>query len=1544
MQKTQGGGNTLTYLLSMIAMFCMISNVSAEVIDLEGQTIDVNGSAFKSNYNGHTIENGSVNLTGVADNENIKQGVFTIGNGATVKSTGEFRPNHDCTFYLKNGGAFSTDVVLCIPFRYGNSSFIMDGGTFTSSATQTYTGGYSVNIGYVWNNKTVWADNSAQLIMNNGSVFNVTQGTLCFGKSKSHEKKVNLKVDVAVTNSSIVVSKGQIVLSNNDNAWITDNAKSYVKVVFGPDSHITTGQIYADGIYPTPSVIFDGATIHWTGNNSSFIGHRNTAGDIYTIDSHGLTVDIPKGKALTCDSNASSLKGEGGITKIGEGSITWNKVSSGGSSGMTFTGPLTVTEGTWSSSLGYASKVFNVSGKGSVLELSGALSADEINFNVSEGGLLKLTGATTPNDTAPDMSISAGGVLEDVSTEPRTFSALALGEGCAVKVAGGADGVVGILADELALSATEENQVALKFSSATEIPVGTYAVITINGEGAFTEGDDKKFSLEEIVPENSQLTLSEDKKSLLLIVPATNPATWIGNAGDGKFSTAGNWLGGKVPGADDEIDIKAASDIELECDTSIAVKAISIHPESAKVTINGAGSITLSEKIVNASEKMMTVNVPVEFKTAEGGDAAIDVTGEVDFQGGVKGTVPVNHTTFYGKYTLTAEKWILSQAITLAEGAVVKAEKMKLELDGNKLLCAKENSFFDLNELVFVKAGDMFDTYLGTLQVSILNCMKNSTNASKLNDLFKGVLRVDVVKGFVRSGCHEWNLGGDVVIGETGIRSAGGGWNFGSSGKKCVLHSSADWTIENDYKNSPHNGYYNYGFRIKASSLDINTTDYDDSTIGRTVTVKLGDTKASAEDKTLLDEGDNSAAVSAFGIGTFAINNKCYFTGGFTASNGVTVTVNKNVYPGKGDVTIRDTATLKLVDSASGTVPVAGKLTMEGGSTLHVPQFSASVVPISVNSLEFTNDENNKKVALNIEGGELVPGFNAIIQSTTALPANAWDNFAVTLGATVPSGMETLYIAQGNTLYIVLKGGSDAIWSGGGETANFNNSDNWLGGQIPGNGSCVQIAAADEATLVNDIPGFSPASITFAAGSTAVTITGENAINVTSITNLSSASHTINVPVYFTGDIQVKQAAMAETGDLSKAHVTFAGGAHAAEGFAIENGDFTAVYSRCMFGDYYLYPSTENPWTALYQGNGKRLCLAENSTLHITHTKHMTELYVGANAKVYAGNTILDGRLMYNMAAGGEMIITNMTLSGTGDRYLSYNQGTSNAGVFKFDSVTNSMSKNWFYFADAYDKVASKHTIYIGAGGLSLDGASGSGAYCIGRNYDGNAETIRPWYSDFTIGARSDGSYGLVINRDVMFNTDDENGVGRKITVDAVTRGNSAPTITVSGSGTVLVNSVASNNAQPPVSVIDTATLAYKPGASLGSGLTTINAGAMLQVAESGEVALGGDLTLKNGACLGFNYTTRNPPVLNLTDRNITFEEGESTNIVVKISSSNGKRPYGGVNVLTSGGKFSGVTVSKAADNPDWVKDIYVDDNGNIVFQAKPRGTRIIVR
>ena len=163
----------------------------------------------------------------------------------------------------------------------------------------------------------------------------------------------------------------------------------------------------------------------------------------------------------------------------------------------------------------------------------------------------------------------------------------------------------------------------------------------------------------------------------------------------------------------------------------------------------------------------------------------------------------------------------------------------------------------------------------------------------------------------------------------------------------------------------------------------------------------------------------------------------------------------------------------------------------------------------------------------------------------------------------------------------------------------------------------------------------------------------------------------------------------------------------------------------------------------------------------------------------------------------------------------------------------------------------------------------------------------------------------------------------------------------VTGCGTLVFNSVSTFTGG--LSVGGTATVKVNEGCTPGSGATTVNSGATLEVAESGTVALGGDLTLKAGAALGFNYTTRNAPVLDLTGKTVTFEEGETTNVVVKILATADKRPLAGENVLTCGGNFSeDVALTLAA--PDWVKSVYVNDAGNIAIDVKPIGTRIILR
>ena len=737
-------------------------------------------------------------------------------------------------------------------------------------------------------------------------------------------------------------------------------------------------------------------------------------------------------------------------------------------------------------------------------------------------------------------------------------------------------------------------------------------------------------------------------------------------------------------------------------------------------------------------------------------------------------------------------------------------------------------------------------------------------------------------------------------------------WVFGPGGITTTGSGGTIWCLSNKANDCWIYPYTN-DFTVSAWTVvreaivhhELNTTGYGD---GQPHTITL--------DAGFADTG----AVYLTGTGKVVVNYVPKAVGG------------KGAY--SGNVTVQDSVTLAINADKKLTT---GTTTFAAGTTLEVPSTG-----VNMGAIAFSGTGT---VTLKVSDASLADGEYTLVTSTSDLPTDVLTRFAVSAN----TASETFLVTLDNRTLRLLVGSREAagslyVWTGKAGDGSAGTTGNWLAGEKPTAGANVFIPATS-GTLDFGAENLSLSSITFGYGSDAVTIDGENAITgVTAITNLSSASHTINVPVYFAGDIQVKQAAMAETGDLSKAHITFAGGAYAAQGCAIENGNTAAVYSRCMFGKYYLYPAANNPWIAQYQGSSKRSCVAADSELHITYAGKLTELYVGRNAKVFVGDLpSLDGRLMYNMGEGGEMVVTNLTLTGSGDKYLSYNQGTSNPGTFKFNSVTNSMTGNWFYLADS--NAAAKHTIYIGEGGLNFLNAQNSAAYCIGRNSEGNSETIRPWYSDFTIEARSTDDNGLAFNRDVTFCTDDENNDGRTITINAKTRAYESTAITVSGSGTVEKNGGCNNSAAPAIVVTGTATLAIKPDAGFGESTMTVHSGATLKVNGSGTVVLNGDLTLADCAKLEFNFTNRvDAPVLD-----INGDVSSAGEITVSLS---GVRPRAGTYTLTSGGKFKWevseetvkATVTKAADCPEWVDKVGVGDDGNIYVEVLPKGLIFLIQ
>ena len=144
---------------------------------------------------------------------------------------------------------------------------------------------------------------------------------------------------------------------------------------------------------------------------------------------------------------------------------------------------------------------------------------------------------------------------------------------------------------------------------------------------------------------------------------------------------------------------------------------------------------------------------------------------------------------------------------------------------------------------------------------------------------------------------------GKWVVGESGI--SGTGQIYIQSGRSVTIYPSSDYTIAKALAGN------------NSGTYTLATTDYDDSSIGRTVTV---------------DAAINNGKVVVNGNGCVLFNAAGGTTQGLTVNDSATIAVNANKQPCKGAVTMKDTSTLKVAQS--GTVTLADNLTLGDNATL----------------------------------------------------------------------------------------------------------------------------------------------------------------------------------------------------------------------------------------------------------------------------------------------------------------------------------------------------------------------------------------------------------------------------------------------------------------------------------------------------------------------------------------------------------------------------------------------------------------------------------
>lgn len=569
-----------------------------------------------------------------------------------------------------------------------------------------------------------------------------------------------------------------------------------------------------------------------------------------------------------------------------------------------------------------------------------------------------------------------------------------------------------------------------------------------------------------------------------------------------------------------------------------------------------------------------------------------------------------------------------------------------------------------------------------------------------------------------------------------------------------------------------------------------------------------------------------------------------------------------------------------------------------------------------------------------IAGGLAVtaPGTPLADGVYTILALSGSDTFpADVLAGIVPPERGRLVLSGDGKFILCIVGNPGFAWIGG-ISGNLNEASNWADNSVPQRGDICIISTPIAADLtVGDT--FAPSSIVFPANSACVTLSGESALSgLSSVVNDSAQHHVFACPV----DVS---AGTPELPLDSANYLVFSGG--------ISLTEMPSVESMCLAGVWNL----TGDWDMSECG----AVIKSGSTVNVSETLlNGCNLAIEENAALRVKNAVVDkdeanaSRFLADNS-GTFIVDDEMRDEIRSDTTASYNIvgffGTGGAGaVTRVNGIVHdgsSQGQHQLRLNNSNDSITN--VVVLGSGGLSF-----------GENLSSNADC----YPYFTIVSRktvvlassADWSLGMnsVPGKDlclelagaVIIDTSDYDNRTVGHTVRSLGRIGSGGTVTVKGCGTFVFDH--SSDFLGGLFVTESATVAIKPGCTLSRSAINVAAGATLEVAQSGTVALSNNLTLEDGATLGFNFTERRTlPMLDVTGRTVTL--GKNGTVVVKISAEGSMRPHGGANVLTSGGGFAGANVRLAEGYPDWVKGLSIVD-GEIVLDAKVSGMTLVVR
>ena len=1072
---------------------------------------------------------------------------------------------------------------------------------------------------------------------------------------------------------------------------------------------------------------------------------------------------------------------------------------------------------------------------------------------------------------------------------------------------------------------------------------------------------------------------------------------WTGAAEEAEpqWFTAANWAdGGGVAasslssGDSFTFDSAVAADLEVNYNPpsgDFEIGTVTFAAGSAAVTVKGSDVASITAVVCANGQAN-------EFRNAVFFSDTINVTptsGYCKFSGGATGTYPSashfvsKNCAIYGRYNLTSTgTWTISSGntVTLHDAVLyapgINVSQTTSEIDANAKAIFRGSGDVTINNATLYSSdsntaekkranthvldGSFAGTLrvLGTIETRGRNVFPVATAAESFVPLL-GTNRINRITLYSPNGWSfpfNWReAGGAFVLGAGGMGIGQGKIMVNESGAFAnvnpVIRCSADYTITAGSGGGHDMGpitivNQDNGSNASSTALHFDTSDFDDPSVGRTVTLDIYNTQNTSKSHNI----DGKGGLSVFGCGAFNIKTgRLVFTGGFAASNGVNVAPGSAAATrggtklGNGPAVFHPGTTLTLASASSVNCALGGSLTMNENTSIVYSNLVESVHPLDTTVFSVGSATAESPVNLKFEGPVLADGiYHIMYGSSTAFTSAMLEAMAVSGTAIEGKNAELVASTNGKNLYLAVYPyggtGSDSIWTGGAHDGKFSSPGNWLGGAVPANGAENIVFKINEASITNDLDNCSPRSITFGTYlNGGFTICGNPLVGVAAVTNSSSYHNIFKCPV--SGDA-------IDIFNVSKECVYLGGITASNVVFSSSNSNSPRNFIQ---GGWHI---TGDVWTACggnAVGNGSDGGYGAQSSLTVDGILlEPRMLTVGSGSAVTAAvvrtrNIGEKNRLCYQNY--GEFVVTGeLQLVDSGnDQYVCRSKGT-NTPVFKFEKLTMGFeSTEWFYFGIDGNGTASQSqgTYYIGSGGFAWTN-SAPGKFCLGGIWNGDVATIRPWYSDFTIGTRGDDAEDIVFMYSCVFCTDDESGTGRTITIDGKTRFmNNSASVAINGSGKVRLNSMAhSTSVARPVTVGGTATLAIKPGAGFGESAMTVGSGATLEVPESGVVTFTGAATLADASTLSINFTDNNAAP-KFAFSGVTA----SGTVTVKVSAAKN------VNARNADGKWliatnvsgEGSFVLDEENKPAWVEGVSLE-GGNLYLNVKTCGLTLSVR